>query len=112
MKRASLFLALLLGVSATTLQSQDAEPAPAPALAPPAPIAPVQRAATLEMLKAIKADAELRHLPVLMVTAEARKEDIVLAAQSGAAGYIVKPFSKATLEDKVQRILQKMAVTA
>ena len=47
-----------------------------------------------------------------MVTAEARKEDIVLAAQSGAAGYIVKPFSKATLEEKVQRILQKMAIAA
>jgi two-component system chemotaxis response regulator CheY len=65
-----------------------------------------------ELLKAIKAEEGLRHLPVLMVTAEARKEDIVLAAQSGAAGYIVKPFSKATLEEKVQRILQKMAVTA
>ena len=65
-----------------------------------------------QLLKAIKAEASLRHLPVLMVTAEARKEDIVLAAQSGAAGYIVKPFSKATLEDKVQRILQKMAVAA
>jgi two-component system chemotaxis response regulator CheY len=65
-----------------------------------------------ELLKAIKAEEMLRHLPVLMVTAEARKEDIVLAAQSGAAGYIVKPFSKATLEDKVQRILQKMAVAA
>jgi two-component system chemotaxis response regulator CheY len=65
-----------------------------------------------ELLKAIKAEETLRHLPVLMVTAEARKEDIVLAAQSGASGYIVKPFSKATLEDKVQRILQKMAVTA
>jgi two-component system, chemotaxis family, chemotaxis protein CheY len=65
-----------------------------------------------ELLKAIKAEDTLRHLPVLMVTAEARKEDIVLAAQSGAAGYIVKPFSKATLEEKVQRILQKMAVTA
>jgi len=65
-----------------------------------------------ELLKAIKAEEALRHLPVLMVTAEARKEDIVLAAQSGAAGYIVKPFSKATLEEKVQRILQKMVVTA
>jgi two-component system chemotaxis response regulator CheY len=65
-----------------------------------------------ELLKAIKAEETLRHLPVLMVTAEARKEDIVLAAQSGAAGYIVKPFSKATLEEKVQRILQKMVVTA
>jgi two-component system chemotaxis response regulator CheY len=65
-----------------------------------------------ELLKAIKAEETLRHLPVLMVTAEARKEDILQAAQSGAAGYIVKPFSKATLEEKVQRILQKMAVAA
>ena len=64
------------------------------------------------LLAAIKADESLRHLPVLMVTAEARKEDIVKAAQAGAAGYIVKPFSKATLQDKVQRILQKMAVAA
>jgi len=64
------------------------------------------------LLAAIKADERLRHLPVLMVTAEARKADIVKAAQSGAAGYIVKPFSKATLEDKVQRILNKMGVAA
>lgn len=65
-----------------------------------------------ELLKAIKADDALKHLPVLMVTAEARKEDIVLAAQSGAAGYIVKPFTKATLEEKVQKIMQKLAATA
>ena len=65
-----------------------------------------------ELLQAIKADDALRHLPVLMVTAEARKEDIVRAAQNGAAGYIVKPFSKATLEEKVQCILQKITVTA
>ncbi len=65
-----------------------------------------------DLLKSIKADDSLKHLPVLMVTAEARKEDIVLAAQSGAAGYIVKPFTKATLEEKVQKILQKMAATA
>jgi two-component system chemotaxis response regulator CheY len=62
-----------------------------------------------ELLKAIKADPDLRSLPVLMVTAEARKEDIVLAVQSGAAGYIVKPFTKATLEDKVIKIMQKRA---
>ncbi len=61
-----------------------------------------------ELLKAIKEDPNLKHLPVLMVTAEARKEDIVLAAQSGAAGYIVKPFTKATLEEKVLKIIQKM----
>ncbi|MEO7338807.1 MAG: chemotaxis response regulator CheY [Caldimonas sp.] len=65
-----------------------------------------------DLLKAIKADASLKHLPVLMVTAEARKEDIVLAAQSGAAGYIVKPFTKATLEDKVQKILLKLMAAA
>ena len=65
-----------------------------------------------ELLKAIKEDPTLKHLPVLMVTAEARKEDIVLAAQTGAAGYIVKPFTKATLEDKVSKIMQKLAATA
>ena len=65
-----------------------------------------------ELLKNVKADDALKHIPVLMVTAEARKEDIVLAAQSGAAGYIVKPFTKATLEEKVQKILQKLAATA
>ena len=65
-----------------------------------------------ELLKAVKADEQLKHLPVLMVTAEARKEDIVFAAQSGAAGYIVKPFTKATLEAKVQKILLKIAATA
>jgi two-component system, chemotaxis family, chemotaxis protein CheY len=65
-----------------------------------------------DLLKAVKADDSLRHIPVLMVTAEARKEDIVLAAQTGAAGYIVKPFTKATLEEKVQKILQKIAATA
>ena len=65
-----------------------------------------------DLLKAIKADEQLKHLPVLMVTAEARKEDIVLAAQCGAAGYIVKPFTKATLEEKLQKILLKLAATA
>jgi two-component system chemotaxis response regulator CheY len=65
-----------------------------------------------ELLSAIKADDTLKHLPVLMVTAEARKEDIVRAAQDGAAGYIVKPFTKATLEEKVAKIMQKLAATA
>jgi len=65
-----------------------------------------------DLLKAIKADDKLKALPVLMVTAEARKEDIVLAAQIGAAGYIVKPFTKATLEEKVLKIMQKLTATA
>ena len=62
-----------------------------------------------DFLKAVRADESLKHIPVLMVTAEARKEDIVLAAQTGASGYIVKPFTKATLEEKVQKIVQKIA---
>lgn len=60
-----------------------------------------------QLLAEIKKDDKLKHIPVLMVTAEARKEDIVLAAQQGAAGYIVKPFTKATLEEKLIHILKK-----
>ena len=63
-----------------------------------------------ELLNAIKQDEKLKHLPVLMVTAEARKEDIVMAAQNGAAGYIVKPFTKATLEDKLANIFKKLGL--
>jgi len=62
-----------------------------------------------ELLKNIREDASLKAIPVLMVTAEAKKEDIVAAAQGGASGYIVKPFTKATLEEKVQKIMQKVA---
>jgi two-component system chemotaxis response regulator CheY len=65
-----------------------------------------------ELLTQIRADAQLKSLPVLMITAEARKEDIVMAAQGGASGYIVKPFTKATLEEKVNKILQKLAAAA
>lgn len=65
-----------------------------------------------ELLTAIKADESLRHLPVLMVTAEARKDDIVRSMQSGAAGYIVKPFTKPTLEERVRKILEKHPATA
>ncbi len=63
-----------------------------------------------QLLNEIKADENLKHLPVLMVTAEARKEDIVQAAQGGAAGYIVKPFTKATLEDKLENIFKKLGL--
>jgi two-component system chemotaxis response regulator CheY len=65
-----------------------------------------------DLLTAIKKEDSLKHLPVLMVTAEARKEDIVRAAQDGAAGYIVKPFTKATLEEKLAKIMQKIGATA
>lgn len=62
----------------------------------------------LEMLKAIRADANLSKLPVLMVTAEAKKENIIAAAQAGANGYVVKPFTAATLEEKLNKIFEKL----
>jgi two-component system chemotaxis response regulator CheY len=65
-----------------------------------------------QLLTAIKQDESLKHLPVLMVTAEARKEDIMLAAQQGAAGYIVKPFTKLTLEEKLKTILHRLEKVA
>ena len=61
-----------------------------------------------DLLRSIRADDALKAIPVLMVTAEAKKEDIITAAQSGASGYIVKPFTKATLEEKVAKIIQKL----
>lgn len=62
----------------------------------------------LEMLKEIRADDKLSKLPVLMVTAEAKKENIIAAAQAGASGYVVKPFTAATLEEKLNKIFEKM----
>lgn len=62
----------------------------------------------IELLRQIRADANLKHLPVLMVTAEAKKENIIEAAQAGASGYIVKPFTAATLDEKLQKIFSTM----
>jgi len=62
----------------------------------------------LELLKLIRADAVLKSLPVLMVTAEAKKENIVAAAQAGASGYVVKPFTSATLDEKLNKIFKTM----
>jgi two-component system chemotaxis response regulator CheY len=61
----------------------------------------------IELLRAVRADPTLKHLPVLMITAEAKKENIIEAAQSGASGYIVKPFTAATLEEKMNKIFEK-----
>lgn len=63
----------------------------------------------LAMLKEIRADASITHLPVLMVTAESKKENIIAAAQAGASGYVVKPFTAVTLDEKLNKILEKMA---
>lgn len=62
----------------------------------------------IELLKAIRADASLKHLPVMMITAEAKKENIIEAATAGASGYIVKPFTAATLDEKLNKIFQNM----
>jgi two-component system chemotaxis response regulator CheY len=62
----------------------------------------------IELLRAIRADATLKHLPVLMVTAEAKKENIIEAAQAGASGYVVKPFTAVVLEEKLNKIFEKM----
>jgi len=62
----------------------------------------------LGLLQEIRADAALKTLPVLMVTAEAKKENIVAAAQAGASGYVVKPFTAATLDEKLNKIFQNM----
>ncbi len=63
----------------------------------------------LELLKKIRGTPSLAHLPVLMITAEAKKENIVMAAQTGADGYIVKPFNAATLKEKIEKILARRA---
>ena len=62
----------------------------------------------IDLLRAIRADASLARLPVLMVTAEAKKENIIEAAKAGASGYIVKPFTAGTLEEKLNKIFQNM----
>jgi two-component system chemotaxis response regulator CheY len=62
----------------------------------------------IDLLKAIRADEKLSHIPVLMVTAEAKKDQIVMAAQAGVNGYIVKPFTAATLSAKLDKIFQRI----
>jgi two-component system chemotaxis response regulator CheY len=62
----------------------------------------------LTLLQQVRANPQLKHLPVLMITAEAKKENIVAAAQSGASGYIVKPFTAGTLSEKLNKILEKL----
>lgn len=62
----------------------------------------------LEMLKEIRSDNSFQGMPVLMVTAEAKKENIIAAAKAGASGYVVKPFTAATLEEKLNKIFEKL----
>ncbi len=62
----------------------------------------------IDLLKHIRADAELNHFPVLMITAEAKSEQIIEAAQAGVNGYIVKPFTAATLKEKLDKIFERL----
>ncbi len=62
----------------------------------------------LTLLKTVRADDNLKDMPVLMVTAEAKREQIVVAAQAGVNGYIVKPFTAATLKEKIEKIFERL----
>ncbi|ABO23253.1 MULTISPECIES: chemotaxis response regulator CheY [Shewanella] len=62
----------------------------------------------IDLLKAIRADDNLKHIPVLMVTAEAKREQIIAAAQAGVNGYVVKPFTAATLKEKLDKIFERL----
>ena len=63
----------------------------------------------LELLKAVRSDEQLAKLPVLMLTAEAKREQIVEAAQAGVNGYVIKPFTATTLKEKIDKILESRA---
>lgn len=62
----------------------------------------------LDLLRAVRADEELKHLPVLMVTAEAKRDQIIAAAQAGVNGYVVKPFTAQALKDKIEKIFVRV----
>jgi two-component system chemotaxis response regulator CheY len=66
----------------------------------------------LDLLKAVRADPKLAKLPVLMLTAEAKREQIIEAAKAGVNGYVIKPFTAATLKEKIDKILEQRANAA
>jgi two-component system, chemotaxis family, chemotaxis protein CheY len=66
----------------------------------------------IDLLKAVRADPQLANLPVLLVTAEARREQIVAAAEAGVNGYIVKPFTAQTLKEKLDKIFERLNAAA
>jgi two-component system chemotaxis response regulator CheY len=68
--------------------------------------------AGLDLLKAVRANEKLKKMPVLMLTAEAKREQIVGAAQAGVSGYVIKPFTAQTLKEKIDKILESRAVPA
>jgi two-component system, chemotaxis family, chemotaxis protein CheY len=60
----------------------------------------------LDLLKAVRATPKLAKMPVLMLTAEAKREQIIEAAQAGVNGYVIKPFTAVTLKEKIDKILE------
>jgi two-component system chemotaxis response regulator CheY len=62
----------------------------------------------IDLLKAVRADEKLKTMPVLMVTAESKREQIIEAAQAGVNGYIVKPFTAGTLDEKLKKIFERI----
>jgi len=66
----------------------------------------------IDLLRAIRADAGLKSMPVLMVTAENNRDQIIAAAQSGVNGYVVKPFTAVTLKEKLDKIFERLAAAA
>ncbi len=62
----------------------------------------------IDLLKAVRADPNLQSLPVLMVTAESKREQIIEAAKAGVNGYVVKPFTAVTLKEKLGKIFERL----
>ncbi len=62
----------------------------------------------IDLLKAVRADDKLKNLPILMVTAEAKRDQIIEAAQAGVNGYVVKPFTAAVLKEKIEKIFERV----
>jgi two-component system chemotaxis response regulator CheY len=62
----------------------------------------------IDLLRAMRSDARLKDIPVLMVTAEAKREQIVEAAQAGVNGYVVKPFTAQTLKEKIDKVFERI----
>ena len=66
----------------------------------------------IDLLKKVREDPNLCSLPVLMVTAESKREQIVEAAEAGVNGYVVKPFTSQTLKDKIDKIFERLEASA
>lgn len=62
----------------------------------------------IDLLREVRSDDKTASMPVLLVTAEAKKDQIVMAAEAGVNGYIVKPFNAATLEEKINKIFERI----